>query len=47
MQIQIEIVTTWDKKVPSFKFTRLEEEWPEVAWPSLLMRHGPPPNGVK
>lgn len=33
--------------IPSFKFTRLEEEWPEYAWPALLMRHGPPPEGIK
>lgn len=54
MQIEVVIYTSQDKRhdefmkqTPSFKFTRKEEEWPEYAWPALLMRHGRPPSGVK
>jgi hypothetical protein len=33
--------------VPSFRFTSDESRWEDEIFPCLLMRHGPPPRGVK
>ena len=34
-------------KVPSFKYTRVKEDWPAAIFTPLLMRHGTPPEGIK
>lgn len=31
----------------SFRYTRHEEEWPGFIFAPLLLRHGPPPPGIK
>lgn len=33
--------------VPSFKWSSHEDDWDGMIFAPLLMRHGPPPKGVK